>query len=436
MSLKYYKLSKICDIEKGKTGITKAVEGEYPLIATAAEFKSSESYDFDCKAVCIPLVSSTGHGHASINRLHYYDGKFALGTILAKVTSKDEDFIDTKYLYIYLSFFKDEVLVPLMKGSANVSLTVTSLKKLEIPVPSIDVQRKIKELYESVKPLSAFAYEEHNIQFLNIPRLREKILDLAVRGLLVPQDSSDEPASILLEHIEKEKQRFIKEKIIKKSKPLPPIKEEEIPFKLPKGWEWTRLDSISANEEYAFVDGPFGSNLKRIHYSEFGVRIIQLNNIGTGEWKDRNSVFTTEKKADELLRCNAYPGDIVIAKMMPAGRACIVPNINRRYVLCSDSVKLRTHHNISSRYIMNIMNSQPIRSIVYSKSTGITRVRTSLGKLRELIVPLPPLKEQQRIVKRVEELMALCDQLEIVIEESKKNSELLMKAVLKEVFEN
>ncbi len=146
-------LGEICDISKGKTAISKAKQGNYSLITTADAFKSCDSYDFDCQAVCIPLVSSTGHGHASINRLHYYNGKFALGTILAKVTSNDESILLTEYLYIYLSTFKDEILVPLMRGSANVSLTITSLKTVEIDIPTLEFQEKIIQIYRLCEEL-------------------------------------------------------------------------------------------------------------------------------------------------------------------------------------------------------------------------------------------------------------------------------------------
>ncbi|MFR2571263.1 MAG: restriction endonuclease subunit S, partial [Clostridia bacterium] len=132
------RLDEVCNLYKGKTTITKAIQGKYPLVVTAENRASSNEYQFDCKAVCVPLVSATGHGHASIKRLHYQEGKFALGTILSAVIPKDENILDTKYLYIYLSYFKDSVLVPLMRGSANVSLTIKSLGSAEIEVPSIE----------------------------------------------------------------------------------------------------------------------------------------------------------------------------------------------------------------------------------------------------------------------------------------------------------
>lgn len=151
MSNTAYKIKDICNCIKGKTSIQKAVPGDYPLVVTAEERLSSEDYQFDCEAVCVPLVSSTGHGHASLKRIHYQNGKFALGSILCALISKDEDVLLTKYLYIYLSYNKDRLIVPLMKGSANVSLSTSSLENLEINIPDILTQRKIVSKYNIVE---------------------------------------------------------------------------------------------------------------------------------------------------------------------------------------------------------------------------------------------------------------------------------------------
>lgn len=146
-----YKLKDLCDCVKGKTSIQKAIPGDYPLVVTAEDRLSSENYQFDCEAVCIPLVSSTGHGHASLKRIHYQNGKFALGSILCALTSRDENVLLTKFLYIYLSYNKDRIIVPLMKGSANVSLSTTALENLKITIPDISTQRKIVSKYNAVE---------------------------------------------------------------------------------------------------------------------------------------------------------------------------------------------------------------------------------------------------------------------------------------------
>lgn len=95
-------LADICNFEKGTTGLAKAVPGKYPLVATGADRRSCDSFQFDTKAVCIPLVSSTGHGHASLKNVHYQEGKFALGSILVALTVRDESVLDIQFLHLYL----------------------------------------------------------------------------------------------------------------------------------------------------------------------------------------------------------------------------------------------------------------------------------------------------------------------------------------------
>lgn len=138
-----YNLSDICKLSKGKTGIQKAVAGEFPLVVTTTERKSCNTYQFDEPAVCIPLVSSRGHGVASLNHVYYQEGKFALGSILCGVTVKDKNLVSAKYLYYYFECTKDYTLVPLMKGGANVSMTVSDIAKVKVPIPSISEQKEI-----------------------------------------------------------------------------------------------------------------------------------------------------------------------------------------------------------------------------------------------------------------------------------------------------
>ena len=138
-----YKLSEICDVVKGKTPIQKAVPGEYPLVVTKAERGSSDTYQFDAKAVCIPLISSRGHGVASLNHVYYQEGKFALGNILCAVIPTALDIVSPKYLYYYFECTKDYTLVPLMKGGANVAMTVADVANVKVTIPNIKAQNEV-----------------------------------------------------------------------------------------------------------------------------------------------------------------------------------------------------------------------------------------------------------------------------------------------------
>lgn len=172
------------------------------------------------------------------------------------------------------------------------------------------------------------------------------------------------------------------------------------------------MKSLSAPFDNSFVDGPFGSNLKTEHYTEKReVRIIQLNNIGEFVWRNNGIKYTTFEHAETLKRCLSYPEDIVIAKMMPAGRTIIVPHIEKKYVISSDCVRLRLSEQINNKYVMYMLNSPTINRIISGDVHGIGRSRTNLSKLKEITVPLPPYNEQKQIVKEIEFTFTQLDEI-------------------------
>ena len=285
-----------------------------------------------------------------------------------------------------------------------------------IPVCTITTQSAMVSKFVEMDSLINQIREEKEILAETVSLTKSKILDLAIRGKLVPQNPDDEPASVLLERIRAEKEELIKQGKIKRDKKESVIFkgednsyyetisnnticiDEEVPFDLPDGWIWCRLKSLADPHENSFVDGPFGSNLKTDHYTDRReVRIIQLNNIGEFTWKNNGIKYTTYSHAETLSRCKSYPGDIVIAKMMPAGRAIIIPDIEDVYVISSDCVRLQLPNYIDKRYVMYMINSPTINKSVMKNVQGIGRTRTSLSKLKELLVPIPPYKQQCQI---------------------------------------
>lgn len=168
-----------------------AIPGDFPMVTTAEKRISHETYQIDAKAVIIPLVSSTGHGHASINRLHYQEGKFALGSILCAVIPKDESILNARWLYQFLSFNKDDILVPLMKGAANVSLSIKRIGNIEIQLPSIEQQKEALIIIESLSDKQKSFLNTFSEQYSYLEHLRSAILREAVQGKLVPQDPTE-----------------------------------------------------------------------------------------------------------------------------------------------------------------------------------------------------------------------------------------------------
>lgn len=181
---KKVKIGDICKIVKGTTGIASAEPGQYPLVVTAEERKTCSSYQFDCEAVCIPLVSSSGHGKKSLKNVHYQSGKFALGTILCAVIPNNPEQLDVRFLHQYLQFYKDSALVPLMKGAANVSLSMKDIATVEIPLPPIEKQRELSSLFITLRENQKKLDAESEKQLEYTKQLRQNILQDAIEGKL------------------------------------------------------------------------------------------------------------------------------------------------------------------------------------------------------------------------------------------------------------
>lgn len=151
------------------------------------------------------------------------------------------------------------------------------------------------------------------------------------------------------------------------------------------------------------ADGPFGSNLKREHYTaDKEARIIQLSNIGEAGWREDNTKYTTFVHAETISRSIVSPGNLVIAKMMPAGRAIICPAVEKMYVLSSDAVKYVPSKEIFNKYLLYAINSPVVLNQIHAEVQGVTRARTSIEKLRGYLVPIPPKEEQRRIVNSID----------------------------------
>ena len=165
-------------------------------------------------------------------------------------------------------------------------------------------------------------------------------------------------------------------------------------------WKEIRLIDVADKKiKWSFIGGPFGSNLKSSDYTDDGIRIIQLQNIGDAEFLDDYKIFTSKEKADELLSNNIYPGNIILSKMGdPVGRACLIPDRHARYVMCSDGIRLVVDEKQFSKYfVYSLINSTQFRNLVEQTATGSTRKRIGLDNLKNLPFVVPKVEEQRKI---------------------------------------
>lgn len=148
-------LGSVASVTKGTSPIEKTPAGPYPLIVTAEAPRTSATYQFEGDAVCVPLVSSTGHGHASLKRVQYAPGPFALANIMVAIQVTKPALVDTKWLWLYLHHNRNELIVPLMRGTANVSLKPDWLRDVALSVPPLANQRRIVDLTRTLDDVAS-----------------------------------------------------------------------------------------------------------------------------------------------------------------------------------------------------------------------------------------------------------------------------------------
>lgn len=176
---------------------------------------------------------------------------------------------------------------------------------------------------------------------------------------------------------------------------------------LPEGWVATTIESLAAHEQRSITDGPFGSALKSDHYTDLGIRVIRLNNIGPGNFIDDDAAFISLERFQELQAHEAKEGDFVTAALgEPLGRTCIIPNKVGTAIVKADCFRTRVHPDIDKKYILAVINSPNVRKSFAERGRGIGRVRINLQVYRSTIVPVAPVAEQRRIVAKLDALTA------------------------------
>ena len=246
-----------------------------------------------------------------------------------------------------------------------------------------------------------------------VKRLRELILELAVRGKLVPQDPNDEPASELLKRIQAEKAKLVTEGRIKKDKPLPEIGEEEKAFELPVGWEWTYLGTLVSNMDAGW--SPACHDHASPTNEIWGVlRTTAVQAITYLEYENKELPQHLTPKPEYEVRA----GDILITRAGPKNRvgiSCLVQQ-TRPHLMISDKI-IRFHllgDMPFDRYVSLCLNAGETAQYLEAAKSGMAESQMNISqvKLRRAPIPLPPASEQHRIVAKVDELMAFCDRLE------------------------
>ena len=264
----------------------------------------------------------------------------------------------------------------------------------------------------------------------NVTELRKVILQLAVMGKLVPQDPNDEPASELLKAIGLEKQRLVKEGKIKKSKPLPEIKPEEVPYDLPMEWTWVRLGILTQAVEY-------GTSMKAGDDAS-KIPVYRMGNIVHGQLIDSNFKYV-DREIDDLPKLFLCKNDILFNRTNSyelVGKTAIYLGENDRTTFASYLIRVRlVERHLLPTYFNMIMNSPYFRKTQIEPEVvqQCGQANFNGSKLSATLIPLPPLTEQHRIIAKIDRLMEFCDRLEASIEATKIKQTDLLNAVMSQV---
>ena len=258
-------------------------------------------------------------------------------------------------------------------------------------------------------------------------QLRKSILQQAIQGKLVPQDPNDEPASVLLERIREEKARLVKEKKIKKEKNPSIIFrgednshyekfiltgevkciDDEIPFDLPKGWEWCRLGEVA---EYR--KGPFGSSLTKSMFVPFSSTSIKVYEQKNAIQKDFSlgEYYITEEKFNEMIAFRVLPNDIIVSCAGTIGETYILP-MNAPFGIINQALmRVSLFEQGMSEYWRWLFKYVMVRDSLMKGAGSAIKNIPPFEYLKNILIPLPPLSEQQRIVTKIEELIPLVEQ--------------------------
>ena len=240
---------------------------------------------------------------------------------------------------------------------------------------------------------------------MDTKKLRQKILDLAIRGKLVPQDPNDEPASVLLERIRAEKQQLIKEgkiKAPKGSKACDTSHYEKIdgPFEIPESWEWCRVADIANSILYGVSESAKPNG----RYKLLRITDIQENKV------DWNSVPFTNYDEEDARKYLLNNGDILFARTgATVGKSYLVADITLDSIYASYLIRIQTSKNVSPEYVKRFFESGYYWEQISSSSVGVGQPNVNGTSLANLLIPIPPFDEQKRIVLESEKWFSLIE---------------------------
>lgn len=356
-------------------------------------------------------------------------GAIASSLVILRTLSNEETLADYIMMWLDSPLFFAEIR-KYDNGTAQPNLAAKCLEQFFVPIPPLGEQRRIVEkIDEVVSAVSAYDVAYQKTETLNSAfpeRLKKSILQEAVQGKLVPQDPSDEPAEALLERIRAEKQRFIKEGKIKKDKHESVIFrrdnshyekrgseevciDEEIQFEVPSSWALIRLDDIGI-----YRKGPFGSSLTKSMFVPKGADTVKVYEQKNAIQKDHTlgTYYITRQYYESKMRSfTVEPGDILVSCAGTIGETYVLPEQIELGIINQALMRMTIFAPIDLDYFLLYFDYVLKQTAKESSKGSAIKNIPPFEIFKKLILPLPPLEEQKRIVEKVRELESLCNSL-------------------------
>lgn len=419
-------IGKLFNIEKGSLQSSKCTPGQYAFITAGEEWKTHIEYTHDCEALVFAMAAS-----GSLGRTHYVNGKFIASDLCFILTPKKEYIskVNLRFYSFYFNTYRERIVKATATGTSKLAINRKSFSNYQIYLVDIERQNQLLHKLDKMKSISDGLLQTIQQQQKYADMLRQSVLQQAVEGKLCEQDPKDEPASVLLEKINAEKERLIAEKKIKKQKPLPPISDEERPFALPKGWEWCRLGNVCD-----ISDGTHQTP----SYVEAGMPFMSAQNIKPFKFMPHKCRMVSNNDYEQYIK-NTKPvkGDILMARVGAGiGEAAIIDTEIDFAIYVSLCLLKPFLHTYDMNYLLVWLNGYYGRNSSKKNTLGkgTSQGNLNLNLIRGFVIPFPPIQEQLRIINRVNLLTGLCDKLEQEVAQATHYASQLMEAVLQEAF--
>ena len=317
--------------------------------------------------------------------------------------------------YVMLSPYFVDLVNDSMYGMKMPRVGTTFLAKMVIPLPPLEEQKRIVAKIEKLMPLvDEYAESYNRLQKIDNEfedKLKQSVLQYAMEGKLIKQDPNDEPASELFKKIKNEKAELIKEGKIKKSQKLPVITDDEKPFDIPDSWEWIRLGDYAEKITDEVASGSFAAIRDNVRKYKTENYAIMVKTADFANHFSKNLTYTDEHGYNFLNNSNLFGGELILSNIGSIGKCFIVPKLNRPMTLAPNSIMTKLIDPKLNKFLYYFIKSPIGNFELLQIASGTTMKKFNKTNLKGILIPIPPLNEQKRIVFEIEKIVNSIDKL-------------------------